>query len=111
MKRPACALAIVAMLALPMLIGCARHPLTDSEFRGFCYTIQDRWASCDTINICNDFDTNVMSAQHPSQPACLKACDEVYNRLYEPNFLTGCGNMLRKASDWCYKYCQDNYPK
>ena len=75
MKRPACTLAILATLLLPALEGCAKHPLTDSEFRGFCYTIVDRWASCDTIDICNDFDANALSKKEPSQQACLADCD------------------------------------
>lgn len=111
MKRPACALAILATLLLPALEGCAKHPLTDSEFRGFCYTIVDRWASCDTIDICNDFDANALSKKEPSQQACLADCDMVANQRYSANWSIGCAPMLRTATDWCHKYCMDNYAR
>lgn len=109
MNRCACVLMILSALALPILAGCAKHPLTDSEFRGFCYTIIDRKASCDTIDICNTFDSDVLSKKEPSRQACLADCDAVYNQLYGANWFVGCAPMLRSATDWCHKYCMDNY--
>lgn len=91
------------------LDGCAARPLTDSEFRGFCYTTIGRKTSCDTLVICDDFDTNVLSAKHASRAACAAACQEVYNRLYVPNEFDGCLPTVSMAYTWCTKYCNTNY--
>lgn len=101
----------IVMLGVGLCFSaCARHPLTDSEFRGFCYTTIDRVRSCDTIDICNTFDSDAISKKEPSRQACINDCDAVYNRLYDSNLYVGCTPMLRSANDWCYKYCMDNYP-
>jgi len=89
--------------------GCAPKPLTDSEFRGFCYTSIGRLTSCDTFSICNDFDSNVLSVHHASRQACSDACSAVYNRLYGPNQFDGCDATVLMASNWCNKYCNTNY--
>lgn len=93
------------------LAGCATRPLTDSEFRGFCYTSIGRRASCDTISICNEFDTDVLSVKHASREACVKACQDIYNRLYVPNEFDGCVPTVMMANNWCMKYCNTNYPQ
>ncbi len=97
--------------AAASLSACAARPLTDSEFRGFCYTAIGHRTSCDTISICNDFDTNVLSAKHASRQACRQGCDQVYNRLYGPSMLDGCDPTVLMAYNWCQKYCNTNYPE
>ena len=111
MTRTICAMAIVTASLFPLLTGCARHPLTESEFKGFCYTIIDRKGSCDTIDLCNTFAADVLSKNEPSRQACETDCDGVYSRLYETNWFIGCAPMLLSATNWCHQYCMDNYPK
>ncbi len=100
---------LAILCAATLLGGCAQKPLTDSEFRGFCYTSIGRKVSCDTLTICNDYDANVMSMQFPSRQACAAACAEVYNRLYGPNQFEGCAPTVLTAYNWCMKYCNTNY--
>ena len=102
-------LCLAIFCATAILGACAQRPLTDSEFRGFCYTTIGRRTSCDTLTICDDFDTNVLSVRHASRKACSDACDATYNRLYAPNLFEGCDAMLLTANDWCKKYCDTNY--
>lgn len=98
-------LSLVAALA-----GCGvSRPLTDSEFRGFCYTAIGHRTSCDTITICNEYDTDVLSVKHASQEACSQGCQTVYNRIYGPNQFNGCGPTVLMAYNWCKKYCTTNY--
>ncbi len=103
-------LLLVAAALTAAVSGCASRPLTDSEFRGFCYTSIGRRASCDTITICNEFDSDVLSVKHASRADCNKGCQEVYNRLYEPNAFDGCAPTVLMAANWCHKYCNTNYP-
>jgi hypothetical protein len=91
--------------------GCAARPLTDSEFRGFCYTSIGRRASCDTIVLCDDFDNSVLQVKHASREDCGKACTEVYDRLYVPNEFDCCLPTVLMAFNWCKKYCNTNYPQ
>ncbi len=105
---PLCVL-ILATLGLGAC-GVSR-PLTDSEFRGFCYTAVGHRTSCDTITICNEYDTDVLSAKHASRDACAQACQQVYDRLYGPNEFNGCGPTVLLGYNWCTKYCNTNYPQ
>lgn len=89
--------------------GCASRPLSDSEFRGFCYTAIGHRTSCDTITICNEFDSDVLSAKFPSRHACSEGCSTVYNRLYGPYLFDGCSPTVLMAYNWCMKYCNTNY--
>jgi hypothetical protein len=99
-------------LAAACCAGCAQRPLTDSEFRGFCYTLSEgRNASCDNIVMCDTFDTNAVSMPHKSKKECTDACQAVYDRLYEPNLFISCSSTLRNANGWCFKYCETNYPQ
>jgi len=91
--------------------GCASKPLTESEFKGFCYTTIGRRNSCDTIPLCDEFATSVLSSEYASRQACSSACLDVYNRLYGPNQFDGCAPTLFAAFDWCKKYCNTNYPE
>lgn len=103
------------LLLLSVLVaglwGCANRPLTDSEFRGFCYTSIGRKASCDTITICNEYDTDVLSVKHASREDCAKGCSVVYDRQYVPNEFDGCSPTVLMAYNWCRKYCNTNYPQ
>lgn len=99
------------LLAAVALDGCASRPLSDSEFRGFCYTNVGRHNSCDTIAICNEYDSDVLSVKHASRQACSQGCDAVYNRLYGPNEFDGCGPTVLAGYNWCKKYCNTNYPQ
>jgi len=108
MKLLLCGLCLVAVCCA----GCAQRPLTDSEFRGFCYTLSEpKNASCDTITMCDAFDSDAIGMPHKSRQECLDACQAVYNRLYEPNLFIGCSPTLRNANNWCFKYCESNFPK
>jgi len=90
--------------------GCApSRPLSDSEFRGFCYTSIGRRADCDTISICNEYDNDVLSTKHASRQACAEACTTVYNRLYGPHLFDGCSPTVLMGYNWCMKYCNTNY--
>jgi hypothetical protein len=101
-------IALCATAAL-LLVGCAQRPLSDTEFRGFCYTTIGHRNSCDTLGICDDYDTNVLSEKHASKQACNEKCAAVYNNLYVPNLLDGCTSTVLMAYNWCQKYCNTNY--
>lgn len=105
------ALPLFCILAVA-LAGCSvSRPLTDSEFRGFCYTTLGRKASCDTIILCDEYDTDVLSNKHASRADCAKGCETVYDRQYVPNEFIGCGPTVLTAYNWCVKYCNTNYPE
>ena len=98
-------------LALAGLSACASKPLTDSDFRGFCYTSGGgRSASCDNIELCNVYDSDVLAVQFASRQACAKACNDVYNALSGPNQFNGCMPVVVTGLNWCAKYCNANYP-
>jgi len=102
---------LAGLALLAMVSGCAQRPLTDTEFRGFCYTNIGKRTSCDTLGICDDFDGNVLQVKHASRADCTKACAAVYNRLYGPNLFEGCAPTVLYSYDWCMKYCNTNYPQ
>ena len=104
-------LTLALVLLAAGLSGCAQRPLSDSEFRGFCYTSIGRRNSCDTITICNEYDSDVLSAKHASREDCGKGCLDVYNRLFVPNEFDGCGTTVLMDYNWCKKYCNTNYPQ
>jgi hypothetical protein len=108
MKMLVCALCLTAAFC----VGCAKRPLTESEFRGFCYTVaESRNASCDTIVMCDDFDSSVVGMPHKSRAECEAACQAVYNRLYDANLFISCAPTLLNATNWCVKYCNTNFPQ
>lgn len=99
-------------LAMACCAGCIQRPLTDSEFRGFCYTTTEgTMASCDTIIMCDEFDTDAISMGPKTRSACLARCQAVYDRLYDANLFNGCSATLLNAANWCFKYCNTNYPQ
>jgi len=98
------------VLALAALGACTSKPLTDSAFRGFCYTAGGgRSNSCDNIQMCNIYDSDVLSAKFATEEACENACNTVYNRLSRDNLLNGCLPVVSTGQDWCVRYCQTNY--
>ena len=104
---------LVAFAAFLVLSGgCGPvTPMTESEFKGFCYQVgEGRTASCDTISICDPY-TAVMNTPQPSQKKCLAECDAVYGPQAMAYALAYCQGPAQSARDWCYRYCQTNYPK
>ena len=100
----------VLCLAVIALVACTPKPLTDSEFRGFCYTAGGgRNTSCDNIELCNVYDTDVLSVGFASREACTNACNAVYNNLSGPNQFNGCMPVVVAGFNWCAKYCNTNY--
>ena len=98
-------------LALVGLAACASAPVTDTEFRGFCYTSEGgRNISCDTISLCNEYDSQVLSMRFASQEACNAACQATANALSGPNLINGCMPTVAAGHSWCNRYCNTNYP-
>jgi hypothetical protein len=98
-------------LMVVCLAACTPKPVTDSEFRGFCYTSGGgRHTSCDTISLCNEYDSLAISANHASRAACTKACNDVYNALANTNQFNGCMPTVVSGFNWCTRYCNTNYP-
>lgn len=92
------------------LAGCGpTRPMTESEFRGFCYqTDEPRFADCDTISVCGGYST-ALGMQDPSLGKCLAECDSVHSAQYMTYVATGCAIANESAWDWCQKYCRTNY--
>ena len=91
-------------LMVVCLAACTPKPVTDSEFRGFCYTSGGgRSASCDNIELCNVYDSDVLAVQFASRQACAKACNDVYNALSGPNQFNGCMPVVVTGLNWCAK--------
>ena len=98
-------------LALISLTACTPAPLTDSEFRGFCYTAGGgRNTSCDSISLCNIYDSQVLAMHFASRQACNAACQATANDLSGPNQFNGCMPIVVAGSNWCNRYCTTNYP-
>lgn len=92
------------------LVACARRPMTDDEFRGFCYSSYGRKTSCDTIPLCNAFES-ALSQQYTDRGACLDGCEKVYDKLYVTSFDERCLNSLGQANRLCNHYCVSNFPE
>ena len=67
--------------------------------------------SCDTITMCNVYDSQVISTKFASRKACNDACNNVYNELAGPNQFNGCIPTIGVGLTWCSKYCNSNYPE
>lgn len=103
-------LATGCLVAVCLIAACTPKPVTDSEFRGFCYTSEGgRSTSCDTINICNTYDSQAISVKHTSRKACVDACAATSNALTGPNQFNGCMPTIGVGLTWCTKYCNSNY--
>ena len=105
-------LAGLALALAALGAACTPKPVTDSEFRGFCYTSGGgRHASCDSISLCNIIDSSVLAVKHPSRDACSKACDAVADNLTAENQFNGCMPVVATGASWCQRYCLSNYPQ
>ncbi|MHC1790875.1 hypothetical protein [Solidesulfovibrio sp.] len=103
-------LAALGLVAVCLAAACTPKPVTDSEFRGFCYTSGGgRHASCDTISLCNTYDSQVLSFKYPSAQACNAACEATYNALSGPNQFNGCMPTVVSGYNWCTRYCNTNF--
>ena len=105
---------LLAILAAFLILssGCGPvKPLTESEFKGFCYQVgEGRNASCDTISVCDPY-TVVMNNPQPSQKKCIEECNAVYAAQAMAYALTNCQGPAQNARDWCLRYCLTNYPQ
>jgi hypothetical protein len=92
--------------------GCgSTKPLTESEFKGFCYQAGDgRFSSCDTISVCDPY-TVAMNMEQPSLSKCLEECEAVHVSQVWTYILTDCAGPNDSARDWCHRFCRTNYPK
>jgi len=107
-------LILVAHLAVALLFLCGcgpARPLTESEFKGFCYQYDGlRQADCDTISVCGEY-LSVTGQPQASRAKCVEGCQ----RVYQPQFMRfingGCAGAAQYARDWCEKFCVTNYPK
>lgn len=92
--------------------GCGpAKPMTESEFKGFCYQSgEGRFGSCDTISVCDPY-TVVMSLAQPSLGKCLDECEAIHGPQVWTYILTDCAATNDAARDWCQRYCRTNYPK
>lgn len=103
---------LVAVLALAALgaAGCGPvKPMTEAEFKGFCYQYTGSpQQSCDTIPICDDYSV-VMNMKQASLQKCLDECSAVFapqNRQYS---FDDCAGAAQTARDWCQRYCRTNF--
>lgn len=109
--KPVIALLGAAALALA-LAGCGpARPMTESEFKGFCYQYPgSRHQGCETIGPCDEY-TPVMSRQHASLQACVEDCNSMYEDQYKRRGFTACQGASENARDWCQRYCRSAYAK
>jgi len=92
--------------------GCGpTKPMTESEFKGFCYQSGDgRFNSCDTISVCDPY-TVAMNMEQPSLSKCLEECEAIHGSQVWAYILTDCAGPNDSARDWCQRFCRTNYPK
>ena len=105
---------LFASFAAALLLsgGCGPvRPMTESEFKGFCYQYPGNPESgCDSISICNDYLT-VIGVTQPSKATCLEKCAEVYRPQAMAHVLRGCSTAAANAESWCERYCRTAYSK
>jgi len=100
---------MVAAFALTLAACGPVKPMTSSEFRGFCYQNSDnRFQSCDTISVCDDYST-VVDMRQPSLDACLKGCADIREQQRRRIGLGECSTASGNAGDWCERFCRTNY--
>ena len=94
--------------------GCGPvKPITESEFRGFCYQYGDGndSAGCsDIIAVCDAF-RNVINTQQDSRDACFRVCQDIARPLAQRYTFTGCAGGVAHAQGWCLRYCTSAYPR
>lgn len=93
--------------------GCGpTKPMTEKDFKGFCYQYGDgdNGGDCDTISVCNPY-TSVISKQQASLDACQRECEAIHGQQTWRFANTSCRGPSDAARDWCVKYCRSAYPK
>jgi hypothetical protein len=98
--------------AFLFLCGCGpARPLTESEFKGFCYQYEGlRQADCDTISVCSEY-LSVTGQTQESRAKCLEGCQRVYQPQYMRYITDGCAGPAQAARAWCERFCMTNYPQ
>jgi len=91
--------------------GCGPvKPMTESEFKGFCYQYgEGKFGSCDTIGVCDPY-TVVMETEHASMQKCMQECEAIHGPQVWKYIGTDCAGPADAARDWCQRYCRTNYP-
>jgi len=96
-----------------VISGCGpARPLTESEFKGFCYQLTDgeSGSGCsDIITICDAYRI-VMNTQHDSREACVRACQDIAGPQRRRFLFTNCQVGVEHALGWCLRYCASAYP-
>ena len=77
--------------ALVFSAGCApAKPMTEADFKGFCYqTGQGKELDCDAIAVCDPY-TVVLNTAQPSLQKCLDECSDIYARQAMRYSSNGC---------------------
>jgi len=90
--------------------GCGPvKPMTEADFKGFCYqTGQGKELDCDAIGVCDPY-TVVLSTKQPSLRKCLDECSDINSRQAVRYSNTGCAATADAARDWCQRYCRSAY--
>ena len=106
---------LFASLAAALLFagGCGpAKPMTEKEFKGFCYQYGEGeyGGDCDTISVCDPY-TLVMNTQQASLNKCLEECEAIHAPQVWRYAHTSCLGPVDAARDWCVKYCRTAYPK
>jgi len=101
---------VCSLLLLTAACGPAR-PISESEFKGFCYQYDaGPHSDCVPIHTCDEYLT-VIGARQPSLEACLQGCQDIYRDQMRKQGLGGCTGAPANSRDWCQKVCRTNYPK
>lgn len=92
--------------------GCGPvRPMTESEFKGFCYQYgEGRNGSCDTISVCDPY-TVVMNTKQESLEKCKAECEAIHGPQTWQYIGSDCAGAADAARDWCQRYCRTAYPQ
>ena len=102
-------LVILSLLALIAACGPAK-PISDSEFKGFCYQYDSGpHTDCVPIHTCDEY-LSVIGVEQPSLEACLEGCQGIYRNQARNQGFTGCLGAPGNARDWCQRVCRSRYP-
>jgi len=106
---------ILASLVVAALFagGCGpTKPMTEKDFKGFCYQYGDgeNGGDCDTISVCDPY-TVVINKKQASLDACVRECEAIHGQQVGKYAGSSCSGPSEAARDWCVKYCRSAYPK
>ena len=107
MIRRALLFACLAGALAALALGCARGPMTGSEFLGFCHSAGGRSDSCDSVGICETYLRGV-SSHDPDLATCLQGCTEVKRKL-ESGHTMSCSRSIGGGYAWCQRSCRTLY--